>query len=111
MNVRALVALAGLVTLGGAPAPACTAICAAAKGKILAGNNEDFGNPRSRIWFTPAEKGKYGRLFVGFDNGFPQGGMNEKGLMFDGFAAPAVDLPPSPEKDLWLGSLGEKALA
>jgi len=111
MNVRALIVLAGLGALVGGRARACTAICAEAKGKVLAGNNEDFGNPRSRIWFVPAEKGKYGRLFVGFDNGYPQGGMNEKGLMFDGFSAPVVELAPSPEKELWLGSLGERALA
>ena len=92
-------------------APACTAVCASSKGKALVGNNEDFGNPRSRIWFVPAEKGQYGRLLVGFDNGYPQGGMNEKGLMFDGFRAPAIDPPTSPDKQLWMGSLGEKALA
>lgn len=46
-------------------------------------NNEDFNNPVTRIWFVPAEAGRYGCVYVGFDNGWAQGGMNEKGLAFD----------------------------
>lgn len=111
MKQRTLLMAVGLAVLSGAPAPACTAICAAAKGKVLVGNNEDFGNPRSRIRFIPAEKGKYGRVLVGFDDGHAQGGMNEKGLIFDGFSTPRVELAPSPDKEFWFGGLGDKALA
>jgi hypothetical protein len=90
---------------------ACTGVCASAKGLVLVENNEDYGNPNTRIWFEPGGKGGYGRVLVGFDNGYAQGGMNEKGLFFDGFATPKVARPPSPEKELWFGSLGDKALA
>jgi len=39
-----------------------------AKGKIvLAGNNEDWKNPMTKIWFIPASNDKYGRVGVGFD--------------------------------------------
>jgi len=111
MPARRLVATAGLGLLCAALASACTAFCASSNGQVLVGNNEDFGNPRSRVWFVPAEKGSYGRVLVGFDNGFAQGGMNEKGLMFDGFATPAIEVSPTPEKQIWFGSLGEKVLA
>jgi len=105
-----LAALVALGALGAIPAAACTGFCAASKGKVLAGNNEDWGNPRSRIWFVPAEKGAYGRMFVGFDNGFPQGGMNEKGLFFDGFATPRLEVAPTPDREIHAG-ITNKALA
>jgi penicillin V acylase-like amidase (Ntn superfamily) len=54
--------------------------------KILAGNNEDYINPNTKMWIIPSEKGKYGKIFFGFDDYFPQGGINEKGLFFDLFS-------------------------
>jgi tetratricopeptide (TPR) repeat protein len=66
----------------------CTMFRLTVNGKTLVGNNEDFSYPFSRMWTVPAENGKYGMLYFGFDNGFPQGGMNEKGLVFDGFSMP-----------------------
>ena len=78
---------------------------------VLAGNNEDWGNPRSRIWFVPAEKRAYGRMFVGFDNGFPQGGLNDQGLFFDGFATPRLEVAPTPDREMYFGNVASKALA
>jgi hypothetical protein len=46
-------------------------------------NNEDWENPRTRLWFIPAGKGYYGCAYVGFDNGWAQGGVNSEGLAFD----------------------------
>jgi len=106
--------LAALLLTGAlAPAstPACTGFCAKSKGLVLAGNNEDWGNRRSRIWFVPAEKGAYGRMFVGFDNGFPQGGMNDQGLFFDGFATPRLEVAPTPDREMYFGNPAAKALA
>jgi len=94
-----------------APAAACTAFCAGVKGTVLVGNNEDYGNPRARMWFVPGKPGEYGRMLLGFDNGYPQGGMNEKGLWFDGFSAPRLEVAPTPEKEIYSGSIAEKALA
>lgn len=94
MKARTLLALACLAILVPNIAPACTAFCAAAKGRVLVGNNEDFGNPRSRIWFVPAEKGRHGRVLLGFDDGFAQGGMNEKGLLFADASGDAVAIEP-----------------
>lgn len=58
------------------------------EGKTIVGNNEDWFSPNSQIWFIPSDGEKYGVMHVGFINGFPQGGINEAGLMFDGFAMP-----------------------
>jgi tetratricopeptide (TPR) repeat protein len=54
-------------------------------GVTIVGNNEDQSNPNTRIWFEPGKNGNYGVVYVGFDNLFPQGGMNEFGLVYDGF--------------------------
>ena len=70
-------------------ASACTACYVAAKGQVLVGNNEDFGNPATRVWFVPRGAGKYGRMYVGFEDLSSQGGVSEKGLWFDAFGLPA----------------------
>ncbi|MBM3746124.1 MAG: hypothetical protein FJW34_10020 [Acidobacteria bacterium] len=111
MRSAFLAALFALGALGPIRAAACTGICAKSKDLVLVGNNEDWGNPRTRIWFVPAEEGRHGRMFVGFDNGFPQGGMNEKGLFFDGFATPRLEVAPTPDKQMYFGNIAEKALA
>jgi tetratricopeptide (TPR) repeat protein len=55
-------------------------------GKTMVGNNEDYWNPNSRIWFEHGKVGEYGAVYVGYDNFWPQGGMNQAGLVFDGFS-------------------------
>jgi len=55
-------------------------------GKTMVGNNEDYWNPNSRIWFEQGKVGEYGAVYVGYDNFWPQGGMNQAGLVFDGFS-------------------------
>jgi hypothetical protein len=61
----------------------------------LAGNNEDYNFLSTNILFLPAEEGKFGRVYFGSDVAhFPQGGMNEKGLFFDGAAVDKVIVVP-----------------
>lgn len=67
---------------------ACSMCKITMNGKTVVGNNEDWTNPNSQIRFEPKGKGKYGYMCVGFDDNFPQGAVNEAGLMFDGFAMP-----------------------
>ena len=67
---------------------ACSMFKITQDGKTVVGNNEDYWDPNTRIWFEQGAKEKFGAVYVGFDNMFPQGGMNEKGLVFDGFAMP-----------------------
>ncbi len=55
-------------------------------GKTMVGNNEDAWRLDSKIWFETGKDGKYGSAYVGHNDLFPQGGMNETGLVYDGFA-------------------------
>ena len=87
------------------PLYACTGIYATDSDDILVGNNEDWNDPCTKIWFLPPEKGKYGRVFVGYCNLFPQGGMNEKGLYVDGFATSPVKVKNSKHKKKLRGSI------
>ncbi len=52
-------------------------------GKTFVGNNEDWWNANTRIWFEKGKTANYGSMYIGYDDLFPQGGMNEKGLVFD----------------------------
>lgn len=63
------------------------------KGKTIVGNNEDWVSPNAEIWFEPKIQDQYGVAYVGFINRFPQGAMNEAGLVFDGFATPEIPVP------------------
>src|ERR1035437_4389821 len=65
---------------------ACSMFKVTMFGKTMVGNNEDYWNPNTRIWFEQGKNGEYGAAYVGFDNFFPQGGMNQAGLVFDGFS-------------------------
>lgn len=81
----ALPTLAFLVVISAihpARVPACTVFTITGDGQILFCNNEDFSNPNTRIWFIPGSAEKHGCEFVGFDDGWGQGGLNTKGLAF-----------------------------
>jgi tetratricopeptide (TPR) repeat protein len=67
----------------------------------MVGNNEDFWNPNSRIWFEHGDGNEYGAVYVGYDNFWPQGGMNQAGLVFDGFSMDYLAI---------LDTLGKKSL-
>ena len=62
---------------------ACRAYLATGGDGPLSGNDEDFWSPNTRMWFVPGEDGGYGRVFLGFDDGYPQGGMKQAGLVFE----------------------------
>jgi len=62
---------------------ACTIFVLTDTNRTLFCNNEDWSNPKTRIWFVPAKPGRYGTVYVGFDNGWAQGGLNTEGLTFD----------------------------
>ena len=63
----------------------CSMVKLTKNGKTIVGNNENQMNPNTRIRFENGKNGGYGVVYVGFDNLFPQGGMNDAGLVFDGF--------------------------
>jgi len=89
---------------------ACTVFCASDGDVTLAGNNEDYLNPHTRIWFVPADGGRYGVMYVGFSDGWPQGGMNDRGLFFDGLATPPRDVKRSNGKEAYRGNLARKVM-
>ncbi len=70
------------------PGQGCTVFYAAAGDLALAGNNEDSYGPLTRAWFIPALEGRYGRVYFGYDDLLPQGGLNDQGLFFDGLSVP-----------------------
>lgn len=53
------------------PSEACTICVLTDDRQALFCNNEDWSNPKRRIWFIPGD-GHYGCVYVGFDNGWPK---------------------------------------
>jgi hypothetical protein len=93
------------------PDMGCTVFYATDGQVALGGNNEDFVNPFTKVWFIPAEEGQYGRIYFGYDSFIWSGGMNDQGLFFD---AMAVDQPvhvPRDDKPVYQGTLADKAMA
>ena len=103
--VRVIFILAAWIVL--APANsllyACTAFMLSDGEKVLVGNNEDYKIPYTRVWFIPAESGRFGRVYFGYDNWSPQGGMNDQGLFFDYFAVKKNEVKQSEEKPKFQG--------
>lgn len=70
---------------------ACYFIIGKKGDRVLVGYNEDWYRSNAKYWFEyPSKKEKYGAVFFGFGGEFKiaQGGVNEKGLFFDGNSIP-----------------------
>jgi len=106
--IRPVVSVVSILLVA-SPAFPCTVFCVSDGKNVFAGNNEDYFDPATRMWFVPAEKGKHGRVYFGFANGFPQGGMNDAGLFFDGLALEREDV--SSELPSFDGNLSDRAMA
>jgi len=91
---------------------ACTIVMASKNGIVLVGNNEDWKNRKTKMWFIPASKGEYGRVCFGFDRdfGFAQGGMNDQGLFIDANAIAPTDWKSTEGKPTFTGSLMDQIL-
>ncbi len=89
---------------------ACTGFYYSDNNTAFAGNNEDWINPFSRIWFLPAEQNKFGRVYFGFSEGGVQGGINDQGLFFDGFATDPLRPVLSESKERYVGNLTSKVM-
>ncbi len=111
MHPRPTAVLLAALLLGSTPAFPCTVFLIARGGTVLAGNNEDAPDPDSKIWFvTEPDDEHHGRVYFGFDNWFPQGGMNEKGLFFDGLLLGGEKDPPPADKPVFEGNLIDEAM-
>jgi hypothetical protein len=89
---------------------ACTAFYYAKGGKVIIGNNEDWKDPFTFIWFVPASEKDYGRVYFGFKEGGFQGAINDQGLWYDGFALKYKPSESSSDKEIYHGNLIEKVL-
>jgi hypothetical protein len=79
--------------------------------RVMAGNNEDFFERDTWVWFVPSDGVSYGAVYTGFENAWPQGGANEKGLFFDWFAGlDGSEAPVDPAKRNLGKAFGEAAL-
>ena len=108
MNIpRLILVLLALVSI---PARACTIFVLTDADHALFFNNEDWSNPATRIWFVPAGKGYVGCAYLGFDDGWAQGGLNTAGLAFDWVAGGAEKWEPSPARPAVRGNPAERML-
>jgi hypothetical protein len=95
-NLRRCALVLVLLGLISAPLRACTVFVLTDTNRVLFCNNEDWSNPKARIWFVPADTNHYGCVYVGFDEGFAQGGMNTEGLASDWVAGSKEPWNPDP---------------
>ncbi len=92
-HFRLAVALCGIIALH---ASACTIFVLTDTNQTLFCNNEDGPGARTRIWFVPGGPKHYGAVYVGYDNGWAQGGLNTEGLAFDWVAGYKETWEPHP---------------
>ncbi|MFC2155093.1 hypothetical protein ACFLRB_01200 [Acidobacteriota bacterium] len=110
-KITFMIYLLFFLTTGGQYLFPCTVFYGIHNDILLGGNNEDWSDPNTMIWFIPPGDGKHGWIKFGFRNGFPQGGMNEKGLFWDGTAGPHLEMPYSEaNKEKYFGPLMEKVI-
>ena len=88
----------------------CTMFTCTINGRTLVGNNEDWRNPNTKMWFILPENGTYGIVYFGFDNMSPQGGMNDQGLVFDYMATAPLEVKNSLHKKTYQGNLMHKVM-
>lgn len=93
------------------PNQGCTVFLVSDSNVSLGGNNEDWRDPLTKVWFVPPDEGHHGRVYFGFGNFFPQGGMNDQGLFFDGLAVTSTGPIPDDGKPVFEGNLADKAMA
>jgi hypothetical protein len=107
MGTTLVLASLALVSL---PTPACTIFVLADTNRALFCNNEDWSNPKTRIWFLPAGDGYHGAVYVGFDDGSAQGGLNTEGLACDWVGGYTEQWNPDPKLPDVRGNPGERML-
>lgn len=70
------------------------------------GNNEDYIDPDTNIYFHPPTSRSYGKVIVGYTGLYRiQGGMNEKGLFWDGLGMPYLEVKNSSDKPYFNGHI------
>jgi hypothetical protein len=100
-----------LVSIIAIPVSACTIFAAVDGNLVLAGNNEDWSDLNTHMWFVPPTEEKHGWVYFGFGDGYPQGGMNDQGLFYDWAAFPArSDVVFPTDKPTYQGIIEQKIM-
>jgi len=94
----ATLVLTFLLSSSGLNCFACSMCKVTINGRTYLGSNEDSWRPGSTIWFENKTFGNYGAVYVGYGDGFPQGGMNEAGVAFDGLTIYLKSVKLDPDK-------------
>ena len=89
---------------------ACTICVLTDDDGVLFCNTEDWSNPKTRIWFVPGGEGYFGSAYVGFDNGWAQGGLNTKGLAYDWVMGIKETWEPDSDQKIARGNPSERML-
>jgi hypothetical protein len=87
-----------LIALAASSVHACTIVVLTDGKDILFCNNEDWSSPDTRIWFVPGNDGRHGCAYLGFDDGWGQGGLNTRGLAYDWVAGFKEEWGPDPKR-------------
>jgi len=99
-----------LLTVAPLRVNACTIFVLTDETRALFFNNEDWFNPVTRLWFVPAGKDHLGCAYLGFDNGWAQGGLNSAGLAFDWVSGFDEPYEPDPKLKPVRGNPSERML-
>jgi hypothetical protein len=100
----------GLLTFAPLRVGACTIFVLTDGTRALFFNNEDWFNRTTRLWFVPAGTNHLGCAYLGFDNGWAQGGLNTAGLAFDWVSGFDEEYKPDPELEPARGNPSERML-
>jgi hypothetical protein len=108
--VKAVALALALCAVAAPPARSCSIFVLTDGRRTLFCNNEDWSNPKTRIWFVPGAPGRHGCAYVGFDDDWAQGGVNTKGLAFDWVAGFKEKWPRDPKKATVKGNSAQRML-
>ncbi len=100
---KIVILFVGMLLLVNPVVLSCTVFHVSNDNVAFGGNNEDHFNNDTHIYFYPPTNNKYGKVIVGYSGAYRvQGGMNEKGVFWDGLSCPyhevlnSTDLPNYP---------------
>ncbi len=111
MKIKVILLTLLFVLFSGIKLYSCTIFYVVNDNKILAGNNEDWEDPYSKMWFYPPENNKHGWVKFGWGSGFPQGGMNDQGFFWDASSCAYLAMPESEaNKEEYSGALMQKVI-
>jgi len=84
----------------------CTVFHVSNETYAFGGNNEDYSITDTNIYFYPSTGNTFGKVIVGYTGSYKiQGGMNEKGLFWDGLATQYLEVENSADKPYFNGHI------